>query len=117
MAHEPSFRPVTAARVLLAATGTALACSAATLAQGDPLSQRFPSVIDAGRIDGDIGFRVVSQDGGIAWIAGDVNGDGIDDLVVGERAADPSGIDQVRGGGGCVWPSRWLPGRELVGRS
>jgi hypothetical protein len=59
-------------------------------------AQLFPPVIDLGSLSGADGFRmdgVVSGDraGGSVSAAGDINGDGIDDLIIGADGADPNG--------------------------
>ena len=56
----------------------------------------FASSIDLGALDGAAGFRlngidVGDQSGSAVSNAGDVNGDGIDDLIIGAAAADPGG--------------------------
>ncbi|MGE3972838.1 MAG: choice-of-anchor D domain-containing protein, partial [Porticoccaceae bacterium] len=59
-------------------------------------AQAFPAVIDLGSLSGNDGFRL---DGAAAYdvsgfsvsAAGDINGDGIDDLIVGAPYADPNG--------------------------
>ncbi len=71
--------------VLLAAAGLALA-PAAAWGQGDPLSEPFPAVFEASDFDGTIGFTIVGESTptGCGWhasSAGDVNGDGFDDIV------------------------------------
>ena len=57
----------------------------------------FPAGIDLATLDGTTGFRMDGVAGGnflgvSVSGAGDVNGDGIDDLIVGARGADPNGI-------------------------
>jgi len=56
----------------------------------------FPSEIKLGALDGSNGFRIDGEmaydlSGGSVSSAGDVNGDGIDDLIIGAAAADPHG--------------------------
>lgn len=53
--------------------------------------------LSLGDLDGSLGFRIDGAmpndfSGFSASKAGDVNGDGIDDLIVGSRAADPDGL-------------------------
>jgi len=57
----------------------------------------FPPNINLSALDGTNGFRlsgVASRDqsGGAVSTAGDVNGDGVDDLLIGASEADPNGI-------------------------
>jgi Ca2+-binding RTX toxin-like protein len=56
----------------------------------------FPATLDLGTLDGTTGFRLDGAAAGDASgysvaSAGDVNGDGCDDLIVGARDADPNG--------------------------
>ncbi|MDB5472471.1 MAG: Ca2+-binding protein toxin-related [Caulobacter sp.] len=56
----------------------------------------FAAVIELSALDGTDGFRISGvaegdQSGWSVASAGDVNGDGIDDLIIGARAADPNG--------------------------
>ncbi|MEQ8844014.1 MAG: integrin alpha [Phycisphaerales bacterium] len=72
---------------------SALAPSA--LAQG-PLTEPFPAALELADLDGTIGFRLDGIDAGdqsgfSVASAGDVNGDGIDDLIIGARFANPGG--------------------------
>ncbi|MEM7704586.1 MAG: Ig-like domain-containing protein [Pseudomonadota bacterium] len=58
--------------------------------------QQFPSSLDLSSLDGSNGFTingVASEDGAGLSVssAGDVNGDGLDDFLVGARRADPVG--------------------------
>jgi Ca2+-binding RTX toxin-like protein len=58
----------------------------------------FAANIDLGALDGTNGFRIsgvglVDQAGSAVASAGDVNGDGIDDLIIGARSADVNGSD------------------------
>ena len=58
---------------------------------------QFPPVIELGSLDGSDGFRLdgaAEGDGAGASVAGagDINADGIDDLIVGAPYADPNGI-------------------------
>ena len=75
---------------MLAACG--LAASAA-LAQSDPLAQPWPAGLDLGDLDGQIGFRFeggafLDRTGRSVSSAGDINGDGIDDLIIGAPGRD-----------------------------
>ena len=56
----------------------------------------FPAVFDLATLDGINGFRIDGvdaddQSGFSVSSAGDVHGDGIDDLIIGPRNADPDG--------------------------
>jgi Ca2+-binding RTX toxin-like protein len=58
----------------------------------------FDANIDLANLDGVDGFRLVGIDGGDnaghgVSGAGDVNGDGFDDLLIGAPGADPNGVD------------------------
>ncbi len=59
--------------------------------------EAFPAQFDLSTLDGTIGFRIDGVDPeeiagvGVAC-AGDINGDGIDDLVIGADYADPGGV-------------------------
>jgi len=59
-------------------------------------STGFASVLALSTLDGSNGFRVDGIDADDYWNslkgAGDVNGDGFDDLIIGARDADPQGI-------------------------
>jgi len=56
----------------------------------------FEAVIDPATLDGTIGFRLDGGDrensGNAVAGAGDINGDGIDDLIIGAYSADPNGL-------------------------
>jgi Ca2+-binding RTX toxin-like protein len=65
----------------------------------------FPASLDLSSLDGSKGFRIDGaaagdESGSCVSAAGDVNGDGIDDLVIGVRDADPNGIEAA--GTACV---------------
>jgi hypothetical protein len=60
-------------------------------------SDSFASAIDLSSLNGSSGFRLDGATGGdgsgsSVSAAGDVNGDGIDDLLIGAERADPNGI-------------------------
>ena len=77
---------------------------AAAYSASDPLSTPFPAAVDLSTLDGTTGFSILGAEQGdragyAAAPAGDVNGDGVDDLLIGARRADPSG----RAGAGRVY--------------
>jgi glycosylphosphatidylinositol phospholipase D len=60
----------------------------------------FPAVFDLSSLDGANGFVLQGSDqsgstGRGAAAAGDVNGDGMDDVIVGSPQADPNGVDSA----------------------
>jgi len=60
----------------------------------------FPAAIQLEGLDGSTGFRLegvdaFDQSGRSVAPAGDVNGDGIDDMIIGARSADPGGRDRA----------------------
>ena len=60
-------------------------------------AQNFPATLELSSLDGTTGFRLdgVSEDdrsGNSVHGAGDVNGDGIDDVIIGARLADANGL-------------------------
>ncbi|MEM7506457.1 MAG: hypothetical protein AAF415_06905 [Pseudomonadota bacterium] len=64
-------------------------------------STGFDAVVDLGDLDGTNGFRLDGvaagdQTGRAIDIAGDVNGDGIDDLIIGAEEATPNGVGSGR---------------------
>ncbi|MEO1278340.1 MAG: integrin alpha, partial [Planctomycetota bacterium] len=77
--------------------GLPLACSSVVLAQGG-LRDPFPVALQLADLDGEIGFRVdgASTDllsgSGVAS-AGDVNGDGVDDFIIGATGVRYSSTD------------------------
>src|SRR5690606_7297291 len=84
---------------LAAACGLALAAPAA-----GQLSEPFPAVFDLETLtaaaggDGSLGFVVRPQAGHSVASAGDVNGDGVDDVVIGARSASWVVFGQKGGG-------------------
>jgi glycosylphosphatidylinositol phospholipase D len=97
--------------VLLALAGSA----AAALAQGDPLAEPFPPVFQLSDLlpasggDGSLGFVLFSsrlRDGiGIAVDTGDVDGDGIDDVLCGAQNESRGGSAFVIFGSTEPWPA------------
>lgn len=81
--------------MLISAAGLALT-PAAAWGQGDPLGEPFPAVLNLADLDGTTGFRLDGADAddrsgqGVAS-AGDLDGDGVDDFIIGARYADPGG--------------------------
>ena len=64
-------------------------------------AQVFPPVVQLSSLDGTNGFKLDGESasdysGSSVSAAGDINGDGIDDLIVGARGADPNGSDSGR---------------------
>lgn len=60
----------------------------------------FPAAIDLATLDGSAGFSIVGASAGSNLgtsvdSAGDVNGDGKDDLIVGAPGADPAGVNDA----------------------
>ena len=63
-------------------------------------AQNFDASLDLSSLDGNNGFRldgIAADDrsGHSVSGAGDINGDGIDDLIIGAYWADPNGVDQA----------------------
>ena len=78
-----------------------IACSA--LALPAAAQAQFPASFDLSTLDGTNGFVIngINRDDRSGWSvsgAGDINGDGIDDLIIGAPRADPNGnnLGQVR---------------------
>ena len=60
-------------------------------------SQRFPASIELSSLDGTSGFAINGiaagdNSGSSVSAAGDVNGDGVEDVIIGASAADPNGL-------------------------
>ncbi len=84
-------------------TALALAVSAALLAgmAGSNQAQAFPPVVQLSALDGTNGFKLDGEaandrSGFSVAAAGDVNSDGLDDLIVGALRADPNGYASGR---------------------
>jgi Ca2+-binding RTX toxin-like protein len=78
----------------------------------------FDSEIDLSAIDGNNGFKIsgvstLDYAGHSVSAAGDVNGDGFDDLLIGARNADPNGI--VTGASYVVFGHRALESVTIIG--
>ncbi|SEF75783.1 beta strand repeat-containing protein [Nitrosomonas ureae] len=56
-------------------------------------SSGFDAAMDLSKIDGSNGFVFINEGGFTFNKAGDVNGDGFDDLIIGNGRADPNGDD------------------------
>ncbi|OAB61221.1 hypothetical protein AY599_28305 [Leptolyngbya valderiana BDU 20041] len=94
--HDPITPGRLTTTTLVAAAGLALAVVVGPARAQGPLGEPFPAVLNAGQIRGGIGFTLVGDGGGsISRMAGDVNGDGIEDVIVGLPYADPAGIDRA----------------------
>ena len=63
------------------------------------LSGAFPSVFTLSDLNGSNGFRIDGEEsstsGGSVSVAGDVNGDGVDDLVIGAKRASPNSVQNA----------------------
>ena len=94
--------------ILIAASGLPAAWPAAILAQSDPLQEAFPTAIRVDELRGSVGFEIQGavareSSGSSVRPAGDVNNDGVDDVIIntaGTRAAyvlfgRPGGLDPV----------------------
>jgi len=63
-------------------------------------STAFPGSIEVANLDGSNGFKLAGEtmrdkSGSSVSAAGDVNGDGIDDFLIGARDASPAGVDSA----------------------
>ncbi len=72
------------------------------------IAPAFAAVVDVGALDGDTGFKIIgAQAGNYAGFsvsdAGDVNGDGFDDLFIGAPHADRGELGQLKGAGFVVF--------------
>ena len=81
---------------LVVSAGLPLALSSMAAAQSDPLAEPFPAVLQLVGLDGTTGFRLDGISAGdysgeSVASAGDVNGDGVDDLIIGAIYGDPGG--------------------------
>jgi len=92
----PESRVAARPYALLIACGLALAAASPVVGQSDPLSEPFPAVLELSDLDGVIGFGIVGVDESdqIGWSVnsgGDINGDGVDDIVIGAFSSSPVG--------------------------
>ncbi|MEQ8844325.1 MAG: GC-type dockerin domain-anchored protein [Phycisphaerales bacterium] len=82
---------------MIVLAGLPLACASVALAQSDPLTAPFPATLELVDVDRDIGFRLdgVSdgdRSGDSVASVGDINGDGIADLVIGAPGESTGGV-------------------------
>ncbi|MEQ8318574.1 MAG: integrin alpha [Phycisphaerales bacterium] len=90
----------TAISSIVAVCGLAITASE-LLAQG-PLGEPFPPILELADLDGQIGFRIdsVLASDRLGWSVGalgDINGDGVDDVIVGAPFANPDGMNPAGG--------------------
>ena len=85
-------------------------------------SSSFTAAIDLSTLNGTTGFRldgIDAGDGGESGVsvssAGDVNGDGFDDLIIGAESADPGG-DSAAGESYVVFGGNFTGGGRDAGR-
>jgi glycosylphosphatidylinositol phospholipase D len=72
----------------------------------------FPANIELGALNGASGFTINGAAGGdqagfAVSGAGDFNGDGMDDVVIGTRTASARTVDRVASPTSCSAPQRW----------
>ena len=96
----PENRIMTRPYALVTACGLALAAACPAVGQSDPLSEPFPAVLELSDLDGVIGFTIPGLNPGertgfSVARAGDVNGDGHDDIIVGAYRASVGGRTYV----------------------
>ncbi len=93
---NPFARPVNRRPLALAISSLLIGGALA----GSASAQAFPAVVKLSDLDGQSGFRIDGvtagdQAGWFVSLAGDINGDGIDDLIIGAKRADPDGNIQA----------------------
>ena len=77
-----------------------LAITAALSLGAHSASAQFPAVFELSDINGSNGFVIQGENvgdlsGNSVSHAGDINGDGIDDMIIGAAGADPNGNDRA----------------------
>ncbi len=96
----PIMSPVATRKHLPRVAALALVALATTALTQPSRAAEFPSAIDLASLNGSTGFRLdgsdaVDHSGRSVAAAGDVNGDGFGDVIIGAPDADPNGDSQA----------------------